>query len=145
MRVPVHRWSASYRARLTVGYALVVALFAGAWGWSLFGPLTERIIVQQRENLEAVARAGALVLALPDSSADVIAERLVAGTGLRMTLVASDGTVLADSEEDTARMEDHGGRPEIVAALAGDVGYDRRVSSTQGTERIYVADRKSVV
>ena len=139
MRVPVHRWSASYRARLTVGYALVVALFAGAWGWSLFGPLTERIIVQQRENLEAVARAGALVLALPDSSADVIAERLVAGTGLRMTLVASDGTVLADSEEDTARMEDHGGRPEIVAALAGDVGYDRRVSSTQGTERIYVA------
>lgn len=139
MRIPGHRWSTSYRAQLTVGYVLIVALFAGAWGWSLFGPLTDRIIVQQRENLEAVARAGALVLALPDSSADSVSEQLVAGTGLRMTLVASDGTVLADSEEDATAMQNHGDRPEIVAALAGDVGYDRRVSSTQDTERIYVA------
>ncbi len=41
-------WADSYRTRLAIGYLLVVALFASAWAWSLFGPLTDAIVEQQR-------------------------------------------------------------------------------------------------
>jgi len=54
-------------------------------------------------------------------------------------LIAKDGTVLADSDEDPDAMEDHGNRPEVVEALAGRRGQDIRRSDTQGVERLYVA------
>ncbi len=134
-----HRWADSYRVRLAVGYLLVVALFAAGWGWSLFGPLTAATVEQQQATLRAVAQAGVLVLAEPDADAQESVDRLVARTNLRMTVVAADGTVIADSEEAPSAMENHAGRPEIASALAGETGSDRRVSATQGTEQIYVA------
>ncbi|MDO9108461.1 MAG: ATP-binding protein [Coriobacteriia bacterium] len=133
------RWSDSYRVRLAVGYLLVVALFAGAWSWSLFGPLTSAIIEQQQSNLGAVARAGVQALGQTDATAQKTVDRLVAGTNLRMTIIAADGTVLADSEEPAAGMENHANRPEIAAALLGLTGTDRRVSNTQDVEQIYLA------
>lgn len=132
-------WAASYRARLAVGYILVVAIFASAWAWSLFGPLSNAIVDQQSDNLQAVAQAGALVLSQTDTSAEETVRRLTARTNLRMTIVASDGTVLADSEESTPTMENHGDRPEIASALGGRIGQDRRVSETQDVEQVYVA------
>lgn len=132
-------WLTSYRVRLAVGYLLVVALFASAWGWSLFGPLTTTIVEQQQTTLKAVAQAGALVLSETDVGPQETVDRLVARTNLRMTIVAADGSVLADSEENPATMKNHAGRPEISAALAGDIGTDRRTSATQGTEQVYVA------
>lgn len=139
MRTLLKNWFASYRVRLAVGYLLVVALFATAWGWSLFGPLTSTIVEQQQTTLRAVAQAGALVLDATDADAQDIVDRLVARTNLRMTIVAADGDVLADSEQDPATMANHSSRPEIAAALRGDIGTDRRTSTTQGTEQIYVA------
>lgn len=132
-------WADSYRVRLAIGYLLVVALFASAWAWSLFGPLNDAVIKQQRSNLQAVAQAGALVLGETDMPAAETVDRLTARTELRMTIVTADGTVLADSVERPADMENHGDRPEIVAALDGEVGFDRRVSATQDVEQIYVA------
>lgn len=44
--------------------------------------------------------------------------------GLRITLIASEGTVLYDSMEDETKMENHRGRPEVERALA--VGEGRR-------------------
>ncbi len=139
MTEATQRWASSYRLRLAVGYLLIVAVFAVAWAWSLFGPLTSAVVEQQQEHLQAVAQAGALVLADSDVDVEEVATRLVARTDLRLTVVAADGTVLADSDEDPSTMENHGGRAEIVAALEGDVGTDRRMSATQGTEQIYVA------
>lgn len=133
------RWAGSYRMRLALGYMLVVALFAGLWGWSLFGPLTTTVIDQQQTHLQSVAQAGVLVLAQPGTDISDSVQRLVARTDLRMTVVASDGTVLADSEEDPSVMENHSGRPEIESALEGSVGRDIRESATQGVEQMYVA------
>ena len=139
MTAVTQRWASSYRLRLAIGYLLIVAVFALAWAWSLFGPLTSAVIDQQREHLQAVAQAGTLVLADSDVGVEEIATRLVARTDLRLTVVAADGTVLADSDEDPSTMENHAARAEIVTALEGDVGTDRRLSATQGTEQIYVA------
>jgi two-component system phosphate regulon sensor histidine kinase PhoR len=132
-------WSSSYRARLAVGYLLVVVVFAVAWAWSLFGPFTQAVIEQQENHLLAVAQAGALTLADTSAGAQDTVDRLVARTDLRMTIIDGDGDVVADSEEDAAEMENHADRPEVREALSGEAGSDRRVSATQDIEQIYVA------
>ncbi|MDO8914613.1 MAG: ATP-binding protein [Coriobacteriia bacterium] len=129
----------SYRVRIALGYVLIVTILAGAWAWSLYGPLTGTVIEQQRAHLASIARAGALALERPGLTAPTTANDLVRGTRLRATIVATDGTVLADTAEMPARMANHAGRPEVSAALAGRVGFDTRLSATTGTEQMYVA------
>jgi two-component system, OmpR family, phosphate regulon sensor histidine kinase PhoR len=60
-------------------------------------------------------------------------------TETRATIIARDGTVLADSEADPKTMENHAGRPEVAAALGGRSGTATRASKTVGTEFLYVA------
>ncbi|PYN29960.1 MAG: PAS domain-containing sensor histidine kinase [Candidatus Rokuibacteriota bacterium] len=63
-------------------------------------------------------------------------------TGSRITVIAADGRVLGDSEvavDDLPRVENHGSRPEVLAARAGGVGRDRRTSATIGASLLYVA------
>jgi two-component system phosphate regulon sensor histidine kinase PhoR len=60
-------------------------------------------------------------------------------TQTRVTIIARDGTVLADSEADPKTMENHAGRPEVAAALAGKTGSSMRLSHTVGIEFLYLA------
>jgi two-component system phosphate regulon sensor histidine kinase PhoR len=133
------QWASSYRVRLALGYVIIVALFAGLWGWSLFGPLTETVIEQQQTHLQSVAQAGVLVLGQPGIDLTASVNSLVTRTDLRMTVIASNGAVLADSEEDPTVMENHASRPEVAAALSGSIGRDIRESATQGVQQMYVA------
>lgn len=57
----------------------------------------------------------------------------------RVTVIARDGTVLADSEADPRTMENHASRPEVAAALAGRTGISSRLSKTVGIEFLYLA------
>lgn len=57
----------------------------------------------------------------------------------RATIVAADGSVLADSEASPSTMENHASRPEFRAALAGRTGSDTRTSHTLGIDFLYVA------
>ncbi len=92
-----------------------------------------------RARLEAIARTVAVSLpaSLPEIQARVA--EVSRATGVRLTVVAPGGAVLADSHRDPARMEDHAGRPEIVAARQGRVGTSMRRSATLGEEMLYVA------
>lgn len=57
----------------------------------------------------------------------------------RITVVAPDGVVLADSNEDPQRMERHGTRPEITWAYSGRTGSSLRFSKTLHQDMLYVA------
>ncbi|MDX2149262.1 MAG: ATP-binding protein [Bryobacteraceae bacterium] len=57
----------------------------------------------------------------------------------RITVVARDGGVIADSEADVAKMENHADRPEIMAALSGRGGSSIRRSPTTGGHFLYQA------
>lgn len=57
----------------------------------------------------------------------------------RITVVNPKGQVLADSEEDPAKMENHGMRPEILKAFYGKTGSSIRFSETVKEEMLYVA------
>ncbi len=58
---------------------------------------------------------------------------------VRITLMDQKGVVLADSWENPGLMENHATRPEMRAALAGQVGSDTRRSKTVGADLFYVA------
>jgi two-component system phosphate regulon sensor histidine kinase PhoR len=60
-------------------------------------------------------------------------------TGTRITVIDRAGVVLADSEEDPSRMENHRDRPEIGLALRGGTGTSTRFSETLGRDMHYVA------
>lgn len=60
-------------------------------------------------------------------------------TSTRFTVIRPDGLVLADSESDPARMENHRYRPEVDAAVSGQVGRDTHFSRTLFERQIYVA------
>lgn len=134
----------SFRLRILLGYAAIVSLVALAWAWSLFGPLTSTIVEQQQTHMQSVGQAGVLAVSRADVPLAVAVRQLVARTDLRVTVVAPDGRVLADSHEDPARMENHRDRPEIAAALDGRVGKDARLSRTLGIREMYVAVPASV-
>jgi two-component system phosphate regulon sensor histidine kinase PhoR len=65
-----------------------------------------------------------------------------ADSGLRITLIRSDGSVIADSartDQELHRMENHAGRPEVQQALASGQGVAVRHSDTTGDTYVYAA------
>ena len=64
---------------------------------------------------------------------------LARAAGARVTVVAPDGHVIADSEAAPEKMENHRHRPEISEALAGREGSSIRRSPTMGLDFLYVA------
>ena len=66
-------------------------------------------------------------------------DRLGNAVEARVTIAAGDGTVLADTWEDPAVMENHARRPEIADALATGLGRSTRHSATVDREMMYAA------
>lgn len=59
----------------------------------------------------------------------------------RITVISPDGKVIADSDEQTASMDNHINRPEIVNAMKLGVGSSNRYSITTQEEMVYLARR----
>jgi two-component system, OmpR family, phosphate regulon sensor histidine kinase PhoR len=99
----------------------------------------ERALVSQaRLAAETLARRPPAAAGGLDDEANAIA-RLA---GARVTLVSSDGVVLADSGLDHAQLaalENHRDFPEILQARRDGLGLARRYSATLGADILYVA------
>ena len=72
-------------------------------------------------------------------SLNQITAQAASAAGARITVIDSSGKVLADSEADPGKMENHATRPEFIAALHGETGTSTRLSKTVGVELLYVA------
>jgi len=70
---------------------------------------------------------------------DRLVKSLAAERRTRITVILPDGLVVADSEEEPSRMENHADRPEIVQALKGRTGSDTRISPTLNIRMVYTA------
>ncbi len=60
-------------------------------------------------------------------------------TDIRFSVMLPDGVMVGDSAYDPEKMENHGDRPEIQAALKGEVGVSTRRSYTLDERMIYLA------
>ncbi len=125
---------------VAAGTALILSAVVS---WRLFDRFTrEQTIVELKESLIALERVLRIEEAYGhgDSFAETVRD-LGKRLGIRLTVVAPDGEVIADSEEDPVHMANHGDRPEIRDALGGIVGVAARYSPTLKTEQLYVAVR----
>ncbi len=59
----------------------------------------------------------------------------------RVTIIAPDGTVWGESDEDSAGMTNHSDRPEVIQALSSGTGHSSRFSHTLGYDMLYTAVR----
>jgi two-component system phosphate regulon sensor histidine kinase PhoR len=66
----------------------------------------------------------------------------MAASGARITVIAPDGRVLADSQSDAQSMENHASRPEILEAMAKGEGRSIRRSVTIQRDLLYYAVRQ---
>ena len=137
VRVP-----ASLASLLLTAYALVFILLIGLFGYLTLTGVESVLRDQAVSGLTRQARAVELGfdgIALGDLQSVAVAhsEALEA----RLTIVAPDGTVLADTDFDPSEMQNHGSRPEVIGALSGEAGVDSRVSDTTGAQQTYVAIR----
>lgn len=73
------------------------------------------------------------------SGIDFRLKELAAKNDLRITVVDTNGAVLADSWENPALMENHLERPEVSASLTGGIGKSIRYSTTINQNMLYVS------
>ncbi|MGO9309065.1 MAG: ATP-binding protein [Spirochaetia bacterium] len=95
-------------------------------------------------GLEIAARTALVsVSPLMGQGRSAALDRLTAAIGregrVRLTVITTGGVVLADSEQDPAKMENHSDRPEVAQALNGGVGTSSRFSGTVRRWMVYVA------
>jgi two-component system phosphate regulon sensor histidine kinase PhoR len=139
------RRSITLKLTLTlVGFVAVAIVAAGLY----LNHALETLAVEALETRLTMA-AGLLhdearALVLGGASAERVHAFAVraAGAGARVTIIAADGRVLGDSEvavADLPRLENHGQRPEVRAALHGQPGHDVRRSVTIDVPLLYVA------
>lgn len=119
-------------------YSGFFILVLGVFGLAIENSVSSRVSALEVSALESEAR---LIATGIESVSDLpaLVDRFSAGTDSRITVISRDGAVLADSIEDESALDNHGDRPEIAEALSGGVGVDRRVSSSIGDSRLYVA------
>ena len=129
----------SLRARLLVVPAIVVVGAVALLTFLEHGAQRRWLIAHEADALARTAREAART-ALPDGEAwQPVVDSLDARFGVRATIIARDGRVLADSRAVASTMENHAGREEMRRALAGGVGQAVRRSTTVGEEFLYVA------
>ena len=70
---------------------------------------------------------------------DRLCKQIGNDSATRITIIAPSGKVVVDSEEDSAVMDNHASRAEIITALGGEPGSSIRFSQTLGRDMLYVA------
>jgi two-component system phosphate regulon sensor histidine kinase PhoR len=125
--------------RFLVYYAIAYLILIGLMGVIVDRVARATLLEDVDDDLVVAARLAAESLGADSVGLREWASDASAAGGIRITLIDSDGTVRADSQSDAASMENHGDRPEVAAALGGEVGMAQRLSESTGTEQRYVA------
>ncbi|MGH2765589.1 MAG: ATP-binding protein [Actinomycetota bacterium] len=125
--------------RLVARYALTVVAVLAALAFVLDRAVGAAFLDDLTDSL--IDRAQAVRAALPAEGPDLqpAARAIGRESGVRITVIRTDGVVLADSARDPAVIENHGDRPEVRDALTGKIGVSSRISETVGQPYRYVA------
>jgi two-component system, OmpR family, phosphate regulon sensor histidine kinase PhoR len=133
------------RARVLLGSVLTVLVALAVVAAAVPGIATQHEIDVLGTRLASEAALASdlsrdlLVVGGDSDALDLLAKRIALAASVRVTFVATDGTVVGESDEDRRMMENHAARPEIASALAGDEGRTVRYSSTVGRDLLYVS------
>lgn len=128
------------RYKITITYSLLFCLILsglGIWLAGVFSQQYENSLETRLKN-DASLTAGFISRAEPELL-DEVASQVSEELGVRVTIINSIGQPLAETARPVEELENHIERPEIQAALRGELGESRRYSATVGADLLYVA------
>ena len=142
--------TAGFRTKLflaalsTAVIALAVAgvLFAESMRRRADERIEQTLVAEARLASDRLSRSAFVNGGSPERTLDEEADRMGRLLDARVTLIAPGGRVVGDSSETleaVATMENHGTRPEVLAAQSAGVGRARRHSDTLNIDMLYVA------
>ncbi len=131
--------------RLYASFALVILVSVSILGLMVQRQIEQASLQDIRTNLshQAYLLQEAFVPQKPTPLGQQQLQAKVNNLGLRIdariTLIGTNGVVLADSEVNPQQMDNHLSRPEIQAATQQGIGFAQRFSNTLNTRMLYVA------
>ena len=134
-----------FLGKLYASYATLILVTAAAVGLLVGRWIETDSLREMHEALEARATllravAWPALAGQSDPRFQKEIQGLGKAIGTRLTVIRADGVVIADSEEDPARMDNHANRPEILEVLVNDrPGEAKRYSTTRGIDMMYLA------
>lgn len=136
----------SIRWKIIIFFVLLQVLILTGIGLYLSSTLKEFTFQELEKNMsQQIELLSELVsLNLEDGNYNILQDEVINNSKViqgRITLIADDGRVLADSVEDPKKMENHADRPEIVQATQRKLGQATRYSTTLQIDMQYMAKK----
>ena len=128
--------------RLFTAYFILLVVALGVFGLLSARSTRARILEEIARRLEAEAELVAAAADRDPGSLQAMLQEAGRRTDVRLTVIAPDGRVVADSHADPSLMENHNSRPEVRQARAEGRGSDVRRSETVRYDLMYFALRR---
>lgn len=131
--------------RLALTYSFLVLFVVMALGYSLTQTIRGFYLSWLSTELaEESAVVGGIINGLVSRGAsndeiDDTLRQLASDLNVRLTLIAPDGVVVADSQHPVQEMDNHKDRPEVREAVVAGIGTATRQSATEHVPYFYVA------
>lgn len=126
-------------SRIFLTYAILLILSMLSMELYITSAVRENHLDSLRRDLSIQADLAAKSLFFEQSNLDEMCVRLKEIAGARITVIASDGKVIGDSDHDSSLMDNHAGRTEIGQAALYGKGTTIRYSETMEYDFLYVA------
>jgi len=131
-------------SQILFAFLAVILISLAAWIWETSRSMRAFHLGQTEIALEARASAveqelNPLFLQKEADRIDALCKEIGRVSGARITAILPSGAVIGDTDEEPARMDNHGDRPEVRDALAGRTGKAVRYSHTLQQDWVYVA------
>lgn len=128
--------------KVAAAYSALIVLMCVGLNLVVRQTVSDAMTTRLREDLSGAARLirAAIDRAEPGADLEDLVADLSARCNARVTLVAPNGRVLADSAADPETMEPHDTRIEIVEARQTGLAWSVRPSATVGIPMLYVAE-----
>ncbi len=138
----------SIKIKLALSYILIILISFGFVAYFLDKNLEENLLQEIKSSLlKDIDLIGNQLIIENLIKEDIIyldsfSKQLGQKANSRVTIINTQGKVLADSDESleaTAKLENHASRPEVKAALDGEIGEEIRYSTTLKIDMLYIA------
>lgn len=133
------------RKKITFSYVLLIIFLTMSITFIMTQSINNLMMLQLEERFISEAKIVSLLFAeakndQSDFDYQAFAKEIHQNINTRITIIGSDGAVLADTSENPANMNNHLNRVEVLEALrTGDVAVSSRFSNTVNADFLYVA------
>lgn len=133
------------RKKITASYVILIVFLTVSFTFIMTQSIRNMMMLQLEERFISEAKIVKLLFteAIEDESPfdyQAFAVKIHEGVSTRITVISSDGTVLADTAENPLNMNNHLNRTEVLEALrTGGTAVSTRFSNTVGADYLYVA------